>query len=122
TQEKLKKLSNERERQLLQREKTGIQSLSILGYTNAGKTSLFNLLTGKNKYAKDELFATLDSITAQLYLKDIQKEVLISDTIGLIRNHPPQMIDAFKSTLMESIHADVLLHVIDSNDPHAAQK
>jgi len=97
-------------------------TISIVGYTNVGKTSLFNLLTGKEKLAKNVLFATLDSVVGKLYFKEIQKEVVISDTIGFIQNLPPTLINAFKSTLMESIHADILLHVIDIADPHMETK
>ena len=99
-----------------------MQTISIVGYTNAGKTSLFNLLTKKQKLAQNVLFATLDSAVGKMYLQKIQKEVFVSDTIGFIQNLPTRLIDAFKSTLMESINADVLLHVIDASDPTMQMK
>ncbi len=120
--DQLKKISTNRELQLERRRRTGIQTVSIVGYTNAGKSSLFNLLTGKNTLVENELFATLDSTVGKLYLQALQKEILITDTIGFIRNLPPKLIDAFKSTLMESMHADVLLHVIDVSDPEVDTK
>ncbi len=120
--DRLKKLTEERERQLDRRKKSGFQTISIVGYTNAGKTSLYNRLSGKKKLAKNILFATLDSSVAKIYLKEVGKEVLLSDTIGFIQNLPTDLIDAFKSTLMESVHADVLLHVIDASDPEMEKK
>lgn len=120
--DQLKKLTNEREKQIERRREQGFKTVSIVGYTNAGKTSLFNALSGKNKLSEDVLFATLNSAVGKVYLPDIKQEVLLSDTIGFIRNLPPKLIDAFKSTLLESIHADVLLHVIDASDPEMEMK
>lgn len=114
--DELKKLTAEREKQIKRRQEQGYKTVSIVGYTNAGKTSLFNLLTKKNNLAENALFATLDSAVGRIYLPKLEAEVLITDTIGFIRNLPPRLIDAFKSTLLESIHADVLLHVIDVTD------
>lgn len=122
TEDKLKKLTTEREKQLERRRELGLKTVSIVGYTNAGKTSLFNLLSKKQKLVENALFATLDSAVGQLYLPGLQSTVLISDTIGFIQNLPPQLIDAFKSTLMESVNADVLLHVIDITDPKMQEK
>ncbi|PIY69272.1 GTPase HflX [Candidatus Roizmanbacteria bacterium CG_4_10_14_0_8_um_filter_39_9] len=121
-QEKLREMETNRLKQVERRHALGLPTVSIVGYTNVGKTSLFNLLTGKEKLAKNVLFATLDSVVGKLYFKDIAKEVLISDTIGFIQNLPPGLIDAFKSTLMESVHADILLHVIDIADPKMEYK
>jgi len=121
-QDKLNKLTGERERQLARRQKAGLSTISIIGYTNAGKTSLYNRLSGKKKLAKNILFATLDSSVAKMYLPEVRKEVLVSDTIGFINNLPSDLIDAFKSTLMESVHADVLIHVIDASDPEMEKK
>ncbi len=116
TEAKLKKLNDERVKQLERRKELGLRTASIVGYTNAGKTSLFNLLAKKQKLVENALFATLDSAVGELYLPGLRSGILISDTIGFIQNLPPQLISAFKSTLMESINADILLHVIDITD------
>lgn len=112
----LEKIKSNRNKQLERRKKSGFKTVSIVGYTNAGKSSLFNVLTGKNTFVENELFATLDSNVGSLYLARLGQEVLITDTIGFIRDLPPKLIDAFTSTLMESIHADILLHVVDCSD------
>jgi GTPase len=114
--DQLKKLTSERESQIKRRQNQGYKTVSIVGYTNAGKTSLFNFLTKKNNFQENVLFATLDSAVGKIYLKEADKEILITDTIGFIRNLPPRLIDAFKSTLLESIHADLILLVIDVSD------
>ena len=86
------------------------------------KTSLFNHLTKKKKIVENALFVTLDSVTGTLYLPTLKKEVTISDTIGFIKDLPSSLINSFKSTLMESIHADILLHVIYISDPKMDEK
>ena len=113
----LEKSVASRERQMDHRKNLGLQTISIVGYTNAGKTSLFNILTHKKHVVENALFATLDSTVGEIYMQSLQKKVLISDTIGFIANLPPSLIEAFKSTLMESVHADIILHVIDASDP-----
>lgn len=120
--DQLEKINKNREQQLERRKRSGYKTVSIVGYTNAGKSSLFNFLTGKNMLVENALFATLDSTVGKLYLASLQQEVLITDTIGFIRNLPPRLIKAFKSTLMESLHADILLHVIDLSDSEFAMK
>ncbi len=114
--DQLEKISKNREQQLEQRKRSGFKTISIVGYTNAGKSSLFNLLTGKKMLVENVLFATLDSTVGKMYIPQIQQEALVTDTIGFIRNLPPRLISAFKSTLIESIHADILIHVIDMSD------
>jgi GTP-binding protein HflX len=120
--DKLDKVSKTKEQQLNQRTRSGIKTISIVGYTNAGKSALFNTLTGKNTLVENALFATLDSTSGKMYLHNIKQEVLVTDTIGFIRNLPPRLIKAFTSTLMEAAHADILLHVIDVSDPEYWEK
>ena len=120
--DQISKLGKSRKEQIERRKKIGLKTVSIVGYTNAGKSSLFNLLTGKNALVENILFATLDSSIRKMYLKELHGEVLITDTIGFIRDLPPTLITAFTSTLMESIHADILLHVIDTSDAEMEKK
>ncbi|MBU0727838.1 GTPase HflX [Patescibacteria group bacterium] len=112
----LKKIEKNHESQRNNRSNKGFKTAAIVGYTNAGKSSLLRTLTKKQVRVKDELFATLDSRIGKLYLPDIQSNCLVSDTIGFIRDLPPELIHAFHSTLAETISADLLLHVIDIND------
>jgi GTP-binding protein HflX len=98
------------------RKNTGFKTVAIVGYTNAGKSQLLNSLTNKKVKVKDELFATLDSRIGKVYLPETQSCCLVSDTIGFVRDLPPELIDAFHSTLAETIHADLILHVIDTDD------
>lgn len=120
--DQLEKISQQHLTQLERRRANNIPAISIVGYTNAGKTSLFNVLTKKHKIVEDALFATLDSITGKLYLPEHKTEATVSDTIGFIKDLPSSLIDSFKSTLMESIYADILLHVIDISDPEMSEK
>jgi len=114
--ESLSKVDQNHHNQRQERMKHGFKTVAIVGYTNAGKSCLLKALTGKEVKVKDELFATLDSRIARLFLPDSQKSCLISDTIGFIRDLPPDLIHAFRSTLSEAIEADLLLHVIDVSD------
>lgn len=111
-----------RRRQIENRKNLGLKTVSLVGYTSAGKTTLFNLLTGKKHFTDKMLFATLDSSVGEVYLTGLAKKVIITDTIGFIKDLPPELIDAFKSTLLESVNADVVLHVIDSSDPDMWEK
>ena len=119
---KLEKLHSDRQRQIDHRKRVGLKTISIVGYTNAGKTSLFNLLSGKENIVKNSLFVTLDASVAKISLPNFPTQVLLSDTIGFIKNLPPDLIEAFKSTLLESINADILLHVIDVTDKDMERK
>ena len=94
-----------------------IPVVAIVGYTNSGKSTLLNTITKADVYAKDELFATLDTTTRNLWL-GIKKEVLLTDTVGFINNLPHEFIEAFKSTLEECKYADLLLHVVDISNPN----
>jgi GTP-binding protein HflX len=120
--DQLEKISRRHELQIQRRKENNLQTISIVGYTNAGKTSLFNALTKKTKIVENALFVTLDSVTGKIYLPTLKKEVTISDTIGFIKDLPASLIDTFKSTLMESVNADLLLHVIDISDPKMYEK
>ena len=120
--DQLDKISEAHNAQLERRKRAGFKTVSIVGYTNAGKSSLFNLLSNEHVLVEDALFATLDSSVSKIYIPQIEEEILLTDTIGFIRNLPPRLIQAFKSTLMESIHADILLHVIDVSDAEVAEK
>lgn len=120
--DKIKKHTEDRERQLERRQRNGIQTVSLVGYTNAGKTSLFNLLTKKDNPIKNALFVTLDSATGKIFLPRTRKEILLTDTIGFISNLPPTLIDAFMSTLLESINADLLIIVVDASDEDIRKK
>ena len=112
----LKKIEKNQEGQRNKRQNLGFKTVAIVGYTNAGKSQLLNSLTNKNVKIEDELFATLDSRIGKVYLPDMQACCLVSDTIGFIRDLPPELIDAFHSTLAETIHSDLILHVIDIDD------
>ena len=101
------------------RKRRGLLTVAIVGYTNAGKTTLLNKLTKRKEYAADELFATLDTRVGKMYLDS--REILISDTIGFIQRLPPELLNAFASTLSEAMEADVLLQVVDGSDAHAIE-
>ena len=105
------------------RKKSDAFQVSLVGYTNAGKSSLFNLLTKGETYVKDQLFATLDTKTKKLASKDgYGANVIISDTVGFVSNIPTNLIESFKATLEDLENADLLLHVIDVNDEDRQQK
>lgn len=114
--EKLKKLGRQRNTQRASRRRAGTFSVSIVGYTNAGKSTLFNRLTRSGTYVADQLFATLDTTTRRLYIAP-NINVALSDTVGFIRNLPHGLVAAFHATLTEAVEADLLLHVVDAANP-----
>ena len=111
--EQLKKLSRQRDTQRKSRGGSDVVTVSLVGYTNAGKSTLFNRLTKSDLYAADQLFATLDTTARRCYVGE-GESVVLSDTVGFIRGLPHQLVEAFKSTLDETVHADMLLHVVDA--------
>jgi GTP-binding protein HflX len=113
---KMEKLHKQRETQRRSRGRSQTFSVSLVGYTNAGKSTLFNSLTKADAYAADQLFATLDTTSRRLYLGDVGS-VVVSDTVGFIRELPHQLVAAFRATLEETIHADLLIHVVDASSP-----
>jgi len=116
--ERLQKVKRQRQTQRRQRERRDAFNISLVGYTNAGKTTLFNALVKARAYAADQLFATLDTTTRQLYLGEAARSVSLSDTVGFIRDLPHGLIDAFQATLQEAVDADLLLHVVDASSEH----
>jgi GTP-binding protein HflX len=112
----LKKLALQREQRRQHRRKQNIPIISIIGYTNAGKSTLLNLLTNSDVYVKDQLFATLDTHSKRLRFPR-EREVIITDTVGFIRSLPEDLMTAFKATLEELNDADLLLHIIDRSNP-----
>ena len=117
TKEQLQKVKRQHQTQRKQRDRRGAFNISLIGYTNAGKSTLFNALVKARAYAADQLFATLDTTTRQLYLGEAQRSVSLSDTVGFIRDLPHGLIDAFQATLQEAIDADLLLHVVYASNP-----
>ncbi|MGT2741856.1 GTPase HflX [Streptococcus plurextorum] len=104
------------------RSQADVFKIGLIGYTNAGKSTIMNLLTDNSQYEADELFATLDATTKQIYLQN-QFQATLTDTVGFIQDLPTELVAAFKSTLEESRYVDLLLHVIDASDPdHAEQE
>ena len=127
--DKLKKLERQRHTQRSGRARSDTFSVSIVGYTNAGKSTLFNRLTGASSYVADQLFATLDTTTRRVFVGAREGEnavletalpklnVTLSDTVGFIRNLPHGLVAAFHATLTEALEADILLHVVDASNP-----
>lgn len=112
--DQLKKLQKQRDTQRKSRSEGETMTVSLVGYTNAGKSTLFNRLTRAETYAADQLFATLDTTARRCWLEG-EDWIVASDTVGFIRGLPHQLVNAFKSTLDETVHADLLLHVVDSS-------
>ena len=117
----LKELEERRGYTRNRRKKDSVQVGAIVGYTNAGKSTLLNLLTGAGVLAEDKLFATLDPTSRAIELPD-GRSLLMVDTVGLIRRLPHHLVEAFKSTLEEAACADIIIHVCDASDPEAAEK
>lgn len=117
-QKEIQDVEKQRETQRRQRKRTNIPTFAIVGYTNAGKSTLLNALTQAEVLVEDQLFATLDTTTRKFMLPNRQ-EILLIDTVGFIRKIPHMLVAAFKSTLEEAVHTDILLHVIDTSHPMA---
>ncbi len=115
---RLEKVKRQRGTQRKSRERSGMPRVSLVGYTNAGKSTLFNALVKAGTYAADQLFATLDTTTRQMFLDESQRRVSLSDTVGFIRDLPHALIEAFQATLQEAAQADLLLHVVDAASPN----
>lgn len=119
--EELKQVEKHRERIRGKRAKGNLKTAAIVGYTNAGKSTLLNVLTGAEVLSEDKLFATLDPTTRLLELSDGQ-QILLTDTVGFIRKLPHHLVEAFKSTLEEAKYADYIIHVVDSSNPQAEKQ
>lgn len=114
---RLEKVKKQRVTQRRARLRRGTFKVSLVGYTNAGKSTLFNALVKARSYAADQLFATLDTTTRAMWLEKAQCSVSLSDTVGFIRDLPHKLVEAFQATLSEAVDADLLLHVIDASSP-----
>jgi GTP-binding protein HflX len=115
--ERLTRVERQRESSRKERRRAEVPTVALVGYTNAGKTTLFNALSGAHLLAKDQLFATLDPTIRRLPLGG-SEEVLVADTVGFVRDLPHELVAAFRATLTETREASLLLHVIDASDPH----
>lgn len=115
--EKLDKLKKTRSNQRRSRQRSHVVSVSLVGYTNAGKSTLFNRLTQAKAYAADQLFATLDTTSRKLFIPEAGA-IVLSDTVGFIKHLPHSLVEAFGATLEESVQADLLLHVVDCANAH----
>lgn len=111
--EKLAKLKEQRGMQRRARKRSNVMTVSLVGYTNAGKSTIFNRLTKANIYAADQLFATLDTTTHKIFIPECG-QVVISDTVGFIKHLPHALVEAFGATLEEAVQADLLLHIVDT--------
>ena len=120
--QKLERVKRQRSTQRRSRERNQTFRVSLVGYTNAGKSTLFNALVNARSYTADQLFATLDTTTRQLYLEAAGRSVSLSDTVGFIRDLPHKLVEAFEATLQEATDADLLLHVVDAASPVLAEQ
>lgn len=119
-EQEVKELEKQRGIRRVMREKAGIATVAIVGYTNAGKSTLLNALSGSDVTAEDKLFATLDPVTRRVELPGMP--VLFTDTVGFIKKLPHDLVDAFRSTLEEALYADLLLHIVDASAPDAVEQ
>ncbi len=120
--ERLEKVKRQRDTQRRARERRGSFRISLVGYTNAGKSTLFNALVKARAYSADQLFATLDTTTRSMWLESAERSVSLSDTVGFIRDLPHKLVEAFEATLQEATDADLLLHVVDAASPNLREQ
>jgi GTP-binding protein HflX len=120
--DRLDKVQRQQVTQRRARQRRGTFRVSLVGYTNAGKSTLFNALVKARAYAADQLFATLDTTTRELWLEGAGASVTLSDTVGFIRELPHKLVEAFRATLSEAAEADLLLHVVDAASPLQAEQ
>ena len=118
---RLERVDKRRKMNRKNRSRAGIPTVAIVGYTNAGKSTLFNQLTGSSEFVKDQLFATLDPVMRRLDIKNAGP-IILSDTVGFIRDLPHDLVAAFKATLQEAKEADLILHTIDASDPDRLER
>ena len=119
---KIEQIGRRRETQRKRRQQSGIPVIALVGYTNAGKSTLLNALAGSEAYADNRLFATLDPLTRKAYAPSIEREVLLTDTVGFIDRLPTELIAAFRATLEEAIYADLLALVVDGSEKEWERK
>lgn len=119
--ERLVKLGKQRQTQRRSRNRNAVFSASIVGYTNTGKSSLFNRLTHANAFAADQLFATLDTTSRRVFIPELG-QIVVSDTVGFIKQLPHGLVEAFRATLEEAAQADLLLHIVDASSPLREQQ